>query len=111
MIHETTISTNSRPVAVAYTGILFGGWGGVKKIQLRTEDGENGDQGAVAPLSEVLEAAVICYKKFHFLIFGYLKLSMMTTNLFVISDVKQLRTGGSFRTLLLFSGYLVSLAS
>jgi len=29
---------------------------------------------------------------------------MMTTNLFVIADVKQLRTGGSFRILLPFFG-------
>ena len=35
-----------------------------------------------------------------FLIFGTLKLFMMTTNLFVIANVKQLRTGGSFRILL-----------
>jgi len=33
------------PVAVAYPGILFGG---VQQIQLRTEDRENGDLGAVA---------------------------------------------------------------
>ena len=32
---------------VAYPGILFGG--GVHQIQLRTEDRENGDLGAVAP--------------------------------------------------------------
>jgi len=32
---------------VAYPGILFGG--GVQQIQLRTEDWENGDLGAVAP--------------------------------------------------------------
>ena len=32
--------------AVAYPGILFGG---VQQIQLRTEDRENGDLGAVAP--------------------------------------------------------------
>ena len=31
------------------------------------EDRENGDLGAVAPLSEVLEAAVIWYMKFHFI--------------------------------------------
>jgi len=37
--------------------------GGVQQIQLRTE---NGDVGAVAPLSRVLEAGVIWYKKFHF---------------------------------------------
>ena len=34
--------------AVAYPGILFGG-GGVQQIQLRTEDRENWDLGAVAP--------------------------------------------------------------
>ena len=33
---------------VAYPEILFGG-GGVQQIQLRTEDRENGDLGAVAP--------------------------------------------------------------
>ena len=33
--------------SVAYPGILFGG--GVQQIQLRTEDRENGDVGAVAP--------------------------------------------------------------
>jgi len=31
--------------AVAYPGILFG----VQQIQMRTEDRENGDLGAVAP--------------------------------------------------------------
>jgi hypothetical protein len=49
---------------VAYPGILLGG---VQHIQLRTEDRENGDLGAVAPYSGVLEAAVIWYKKFHFI--------------------------------------------
>jgi len=37
-----------------------------------------------------------------FLIFDTLRLFMMTTNLFVIANVKQLRTGGSFRILLHF---------
>ena len=32
---------------VAYPGVLF--VGGVQQIQLRTEDRENGDLGAVAP--------------------------------------------------------------
>jgi hypothetical protein len=32
--------------------------GGVQQIQFRTEDRENGDLGAVAPQSGVLEAAV-----------------------------------------------------
>ena len=39
---------------------------GVQQIQL-TEDRENGDLGAVAPWSGVLEAAVILNKKFHFM--------------------------------------------
>ena len=37
-----------------------------------------------------------------FLIFGTLRLFMKTTNLFVIANVNQLRTGGSFRILLSF---------
>jgi len=41
--------------------------GGIQQIQLRTEDRENGDLGAVVPKSGALEAAVICYKKFHFI--------------------------------------------
>ena len=50
---------------VAYPGIGFEG--GVQQIQLRTEDREDGDLGAVTPYSGVLEAAVIWYKKFHFI--------------------------------------------
>jgi len=50
--------------------------------------------GGGSPL--VLEAPVIWYKNFIsyskiFLIFGTLRLFMMTTNLFVIANVKQLR--------------------
>jgi len=41
--------------------------GGVQQIQLRTDDRENGDLGAVVPYSRVLDAAVIWYKKFHFI--------------------------------------------
>ena len=52
---------------VAYPGMLFRGGVGVQQIQLRTEDRENGDLRAVAPLSGVLEAAIIWYKKFHFI--------------------------------------------
>ena len=43
----------------------------------------------------------ISYSKI-FLIIGTLRLFMMTTNLFVIANVKQLRTDGSFRILLPF---------
>jgi len=46
--------------------ILWGGGGG-QQIQFKTEDRQNGDLGAVAPYSGVLEAAVIWYKKFHFI--------------------------------------------
>jgi len=52
---------------VAYPGILFRGGDGVQQFQFRTEDRENGDLGAVAPYSGVLEAAVIWYKKFNFI--------------------------------------------
>jgi len=52
-----------------YPGILFRGVRGggmVQQIQLRTEDR---DLGAVAPypLVKVLEAAVVWYKKLHFI--------------------------------------------
>ena len=43
----------------------------------------------------------ISYSKI-LLIFGTLRLFTITTNLFVIANVKQLRTGGSFRNLLPF---------
>ena len=43
------------------------GGGVVQKIQLMTEDRENGHLGAVSPNPGVLEAAVIWYKKFHFI--------------------------------------------
>ena len=35
--------------AVAYPGILLEGGGGFQQIQLRTEERENGDVGAIAP--------------------------------------------------------------
>jgi len=44
MIHETTVSTTSCPVAVVYTGILMGG-----VSTNSVEDRENGDVRAVAP--------------------------------------------------------------
>jgi len=48
------IAPQRRRPSVAYLKILFGG--GVQQIELRTEDRENEDLGAVAPLSGVLEA-------------------------------------------------------
>jgi len=92
---------------VAYPGILFGG-GGVQQIQLRTEDRENGDLVAPLPPSQGFWRQLqfgtrnfISYSKV-FIILGTLRLFMTTTNLFVIANVKQLRTGGNFRILLPF---------
>ena len=48
---------------MAYPGILFGGGGSTNSV----EDRENGDLGAIAPYPGVVEAAVIWYKKFHFI--------------------------------------------
>ena len=77
---------------MAYPGTLFGG--GVQQIQLRIE---NGDVGAV-PLvrgsggsCKLAQRNFISYSKI-FLIFGTIRHFMMTTNLSVISNVKQLRT-------------------
>jgi len=72
--------------------------GGVQQIQLRTEDRENGDLGAVAPLVRGSGGSCNLLQEisFHivnfFLIFGTLRLFMMITNLFVMANVKQLRT-------------------
>jgi len=49
---------------VAYPGFFFGG---VQQIQLRTEDREDGDLGVVVPIVRGSGAAVIWYKKFHFI--------------------------------------------
>jgi len=70
---------------------FFRGGGSINSV----EDRDNGDLGMVAPYSGVLEAAVIWYKKFHFIYqkflnLWYFRLFMMTTNLFVIFNVKQL---------------------
>ena len=103
-------------MSVAYPGILFvGGRGGAHQIQLRTEDRENGDLGAVAPYLLVKGSGGSCNLvheiSFHivkFLNFWYFK----TTNLFVLANVKQLRTGGSFTILLpFFPNILGALAS
>ena len=82
--------------------------GGVQQIQLRTEDRENGDLGGGSPLVRGSRGSCNLVQEISFHIvkfssfFGTLRLFMMTTNLFVIANVKQLRTGGSFRILLPF---------
>ena len=89
-------------MAVAYPGILFGG---VQQIQLRTEDKEKGDLGSVAPSLGFWRQLEFGTRNFipHskiFLIFGTLRLFMMTTNLYVIANVNNCEL--SFRILLPF---------
>ena len=84
-------------LAVAYPGIFFGG-GSTNSVE---------DRGQRALQSGDLEAAVIWYKKFQFiwknvLNFWYFSLFMTTTNLFVIANVKQLRTVRQFQNFTAF---------
>ena len=85
----------------------FFGRRGVQQIQLRKEDREKGDLGVVAPSQGFWRQLwfgtrnFISYSKI-FLIFGNLGLFMVTTNLFVIANVKQSRTDRSFRIILFF---------
>jgi len=91
---------------------LGGGGGGFQEIQLRTEDRGQRERGSGGgsplPPSQGFWRQLyfgtrnfISYSKI-FLIFGTLKLFTMTTNLYVIANVKQLRTDGGFRILLPF---------
>ena len=90
---------------MAYPGILFGGGGSTNSVKDRgqRERGSGGGSpvvrgsgGSCNLVQEILFPIVF------FLISGTLKLFMMTTNLFAIVNVKQLRTDGSFRILLHF---------
>ena len=80
-------------LAVAYPGILFGG-GSTNTVEDRgqRERGSGGGsplvRGSGGSCNLVQE---VSYSKI-FLIFGTLRLFMMATNLFVIANVKQLRT-------------------
>ena len=80
---------------MAYPVFFLGGGGSTNSVEDRGQR-ERGS-GGVAAYSGVLEAAVIWYNKFHFiynifLMFGTLRLFMMTINLLVIANVKQLQT-------------------
>ena len=82
-----------------------GGDGGFNKFSWGQR--ERGSEGG-SPLvrgsgssCNLVQEIFISYSKI-FLIFDTLRLFMMTTNLFVIANVKQLRIGGSFRMLLPF---------
>jgi hypothetical protein len=97
---------------VAYPGILFGG-GSTNSVEDRgqRERGSGGGSPLVRVSGDGCNVQEISRSKI-FLISGTLRLFMMTTNLFVTANVKQLRTGGSFRILLpFFSEYLGVLAS
>ena len=84
---------------MAYPGILVGS-GGVQQIQLRTEDrgqrewGSGGGSplvrgsGGSCNLVQEISFHTVKFSQF----FATLRLFMMTTNLFAIANVKQLRT-------------------
>ena len=88
-----------RQEPVAYPGILFGGGGSTNSVEDRgqRERVSGGgsplvrDSGDSCNLVQDISFHFISYSKI-FLIFGTLRLFMMTTNLFVIANVKQLRT-------------------
>ena len=94
-------------LAVAYPGILFGcGRGSTNSVEHsgQRDLGRGGGnplvRGSGGSCNLLQEISLHIVKLF--LIFDNLILFMMTTNLFVIANVKQLRTGGSFRMLLPF---------
>ena len=81
---------------VAYPGILFGGGGSTNSLEDigQREGGSGGSsplvRGSGGSCNLVQEISFHIVK--FFLIFGTLRLFMMTTNLFVIANVKQLQT-------------------
>ena len=80
---------------MAYPGIFFGGGGGSTNSDEDRGQRERGRVGR-SPLvrgsgGSWNSVEEISYSKI-FLIFGTLRIFMMTTNLFVIANVKQLRT-------------------
>ena len=80
--------------AVAYPGILFGGGGSTNSVEDRGQ--RKRGSGGGSPLVRGSGGSCnlvqgISYSKI-FLIFGTLRLFMMTPNLFVTANVKQLRT-------------------
>ena len=84
----------TRPEAVAYPEILFVWGGSTNSVEDRGQK-ERGSGGG-SPLlrgfgGRFSTRNFISYSKM-LLIFGTLRLFMMTTNLFVIENVKQLRT-------------------
>ena len=79
-----------------YPGILFGGGGSTNSVEDRgqREWGSGGSSPLVSGSGgscNFITSNFISYSKI-FLIFGTLRQFMMTTNLFVIANVKQLQT-------------------
>ena len=92
---------------MAYPGILFEG-GSTNSVKGRGQREWGSGGGGVSPLVRGSGGSCNMVQEisFHiakiFLIFGTLRLIMMTTNLFVIVNVKKLRTDGRFRILVPF---------
>ena len=91
--------------AVAYPGILFWVWGGFNKFSWGQREQGSGDSsplvrrsGGTCNLVQEISFHIVKFSSFWYFIW----LFIMTTNLFVIANVKQLQTGGSFRILLPF---------
>ena len=88
---------------VAYPGIFFG-WGGSTNV---VEDRENGDLGGGSPLVRDSGGSCNLVQEISFHIVKFSQFLVLQTiyddnQFFVIVNVKQLRTGGSFRILLPF---------
>ena len=90
---------------MAYPGILFGR-GSTNSVEYRGQKERGSGDGSPIVRGSGCSSNLVQEISFHIvtfsLIFGSLRLFMMTTNLFVIANVKQLRTDGSFRILLPF---------
>jgi hypothetical protein len=102
-----------RPISVAYPGILFGG-GSINSVEDRgqRERGSGGGSRLVrGPGGSCNLVQEISFHIVNFLNFWYFSLFMMTTNLFVIVNVKQLRTEGVLEFYCLFSEHLGVLMS
>jgi len=82
-----------------------GGGGSTNSVEDRGQTERGSGDGSPLFRSSGGSCNLVQEISFHikkFLIVGTLRLFMMTTTLFVIANVKQLRTGGSFRILLPF---------
>jgi len=91
--------------SVAYPGILFGR-GSTNSVEDRGQREQGSGGGSPLVRGSGGSCKFVQEISFHivkFLNFWYFRLFMMTTNLFVIVNVKQLPTVGSFRILLPFS--------